>query len=405
MSDVHKSSAELTADAPFSEAPPVNAGPDAAPAAASLDGEGARARAQRSQLVRALTDTVVLPARRVSANERALIADMLLEVFSLVEPALRVEVAIRIARVREAPPVLVREILLDDPKIAEAYLGAAESAPAVLLAECARRGLTAHRRAIAKRPDLSPHVADALLEYDEPEVTALILKRTGCELSPYALDLLLARSAADPTLQTLLLQRADLEPAHGFIMFWWSDAERRRRILARFAVNRSTIQDAVEDLYPQVFNTPGADPMVKDILNVLDRRFRPRSAKGEPASVDFVARTLSAARGGEPQQFAAPVGRIAGISRELATRILRDPGGEAFAVLGKGAGLPRDKFMDILTRPSAIAPFTADRREELTGIFDSLARDYARAILRYWDWEGNPRIAQITRLLGLSDDG
>ncbi len=434
--DAHPGAAAPTApQSGEAGAPGVRADPLAAPLANSLDGalanpmsnplsdasadapaetaglseaaadDGARARAQRAHLVRALTDLVVLPARRISANERALVADMLLEIFALVEPALRIDVALRVARVREAPAALVREILLDEPDVAGTYLRSAEVAPAVLLAECARRGATAHRLAIARRHDLSPHVADALLEHDEPEVTALILKRTECALSPFALDLLLARSAASPELQALLLQRSDIEPAHGFIMFWWSDAERRWRILQRFAVNRATIQDAVDDLYGDVFRGAGADPMVKDILTVLDRRFRPRGAKGEPASVDFVARTMAASRGGEPQRFADPIGRIAGVSRELAARILRDPGGEAFAVLCKGVGLPREKFRDIIARPSAIAPFEMERREALTAVFDSLARDYARAILRYWDWDGNPRIAQITRLLGLSEDG
>jgi hypothetical protein len=28
-----------------------------------------------------------------------------------------------------------------------------------------------------------------------------------------------------------------------------------------------------------------------------------------------------------------------------------------------------------------------------------MARDFARAVLRYWDWDANPRIAHITRLM------
>jgi len=28
-----------------------------------------------------------------------------------------------------------------------------------------------------------------------------------------------------------------------------------------------------------------------------------------------------------------------------------------------------------------------------------MARDFSRAVLRYWDWDTNPRIAHITRMM------
>jgi len=49
---------------------------------------------------------------------------------------------------------------------------------------------------------------------------------------------------------------------------------------------------------------------------------------------------------------------------------------------------------------------TARREAEyLLGIFDTMARDFSRAVLRYWDWEGNPRIAHIKCLLNKAADG
>ena len=30
-----------------------------------------------------------------------------------------------------------------------------------------------------------------------------------------------------------------------------------------------------------------------------------------------------------------------------------------------------------------------------------MARDFSRAVLRYWDWDSNPRIAHISRLMAL----
>lgn len=357
----------------------------------------------RELLVRKLIDIVVLPAARISSNERALAADVLLQIVDKVEEPLRIEIARRVARVAEAPPALLRMLLLDEPQVAQPIIRGADSLPEALLIECAREGATAHRELLARRIDLTSSVADAIISFNEPETAKLLLKREEFALSPSAIDVLVSRSTTDKDLQALLLRRRELEPAHGFMMFWWVDAEPRRRILARFSLSRAIIQDALEDLYPRVFRSETTpDPFVKEILVMLERRHRPRGLNGEAVSMDVVRRTLAAARTYPAQEIIHAVGMIAGVSRELAARILRDPGGEPYAVMCKSLGLPRDDFFAILTSgPDAASPEVAKRADSLLAVFDSMARDFARAILRYWDWDGNPRIARITRLLGV----
>lgn len=358
----------------------------------------------RAQMVRKLSDIVVLPTGRLSGNERALVADILLHVMDKVEQDLRVEVAARVARVAESPPALVRMLLLDEPEVAEKIIRGAETIAEALLIETAREGAAAHRLMIAQRIDLSTAVADAVLQYDEIEVCKAVLRRDDCLLSPNAINKLVALSATKPELRAPLLRRRELEPAHGFMMFWWVDSERRRRILSRFALDRRVIQDALADLYPKVFRSQNPDPFVKDILILAERRHRPRGANGEPVSMDVVLRTLAAARRYPAQEIVDAVGMIAGISRELAARVLRDPGGEPFAVMCKSLGMPRDAFFSLFEEDGDAGDNSPERAEYLLGVFDSMARDFARAILRYWDWDGNPRIAHITRLLGLNDE-
>jgi len=257
---------------------------------------------------------------------------------------------------------------------------------------------------IARRIDLTASLADVLLEFAEPEVIKLLLRREEFQFSPTAIDFLVSRSAGDADIQTLLLRRRELEPAHGFMMFWWADKDSRKRILTRFALDRTIIQDSVQELYPRVFAKGGeSDPLVKEILIMLDRRHRPRGINGEPVSMEVVIKTLGAARKYPAQEIIQGVGMIAGVSRELIARILRDPGVEPFAVMCKSLGMPRSEFFALVSRKDADNPLSPDHAEELLGIFDSMARDYARAVMRYWDWDGNPRIAHVTRLLGLDD--
>ncbi len=362
----------------------------------------ASAPSPRVQMVRKLADIVVLPAGRISSNERSLAADIMLQILDKVEDSLRIEVAKRVAHIAECPPALIRMLLLDEPEVAENIISKAESIPEALLIEAAHAGTTAHRLMIARRIDITTSVADACLQYDEIEVCKLVLKREECVISPNAINKLVALSAAAVDLQPFLLRRRELEPAHGFMMFWWLSAEHRKRLLTRFALDRGVIQDALADLYPRVFRSKNpADPFVKEILILAERRHRPRGANGEPVSMEVVNRTLAAARKYPAQEIIDAVGMIGGISRELAARILRDPGGEPFAILAKSLGVSRDSFFAYYDGDDDDGS-SLERGEQMLAIFDSMARDYARAVLRYWDWEGNPRIAYITHLLGVT---
>ncbi|HPE30481.1 MAG TPA: DUF2336 domain-containing protein, partial [Parvularculaceae bacterium] len=291
-------------------------------------------------------------------------------------------------------------LLLDEPSVAAPIIKGAENLPEALLLEAVKNGVTAHREMIARRLDLTTPVVDCMLEFNEPEVARCLLRREEFAFSPWATDILVSRSTTDTDLQALLLRRRELEPAHGFMMFWWVDSERRKRILSRFSLDRSILQDALRDLYPPTFR-PGAtpDPIVKEILTMLDRRHRPRGLNGETVTMDVVKRTLAASRDYPAQEITLAVSMIAGISLELAARILRDASGEPFAVTCKSLGVSRGDFYEMITNGGGALP--TEHADELLAVFDSISRDFSRAILRYWDWDGNPRIARITRLLNV----
>lgn len=356
----------------------------------------------RTLMVRKLADIVVLPTARISANERSLAADILVQLLDEVAIDLRIEVARRVGRAAECPPALLRMLLLDDASVAQPIIEEAERLPEALLIEAARDATVSHRAMIARRKDLSAAVADACLSYDELDICRLILKRDTCQLSPSAINRLVALSSLCADLQMPLLRRSELDPAHGFTMFWWVELELRKRIIARFSLDRGVIQDALADLYPRVFRTKQPDALVQEILILAERRHRPRGLDGESVSMEVVKRTLAAARKHPAHEIVDAIAMIGGVSRELAARILRDEGGEPFAVLCKSLGLPRNDFFAFYDDPAD--PALAEKGEYLLGFFDSMARDFARAIMRYWDWDGNPRIASITNLIGLLQD-
>ena len=189
-----------------------------------LTPEPGKSFSARDAIVRKLLDIVVLPPSRLTANERSLVADLMLQLLDKVDQHLRLEVARRIARVPEAPSALLHVLLLAEPEVAAAVIRRTEPVPEALLIDCARKGKTVHREMIARRLDLTTSLADVILEFKEPEVAKLLLRRDEFTFSPTAIDLLVSLSPSEADMQALLLRRRELEPAHGFMMFWWVSA-------------------------------------------------------------------------------------------------------------------------------------------------------------------------------------
>ena len=57
----------------------------------------------------------------------------------------------------------------------------------------------------------------------------------------------------------------------------------------------------------------------------------------------------------------------------------------------KSIGLSRTSFQELFSHEGhieTVGPVYDDAKvEQLVGVFDSIARDYSRTVLRYWDWK------------------
>lgn len=346
----------------------------------------------REELARRLVDVLALPAGQVNDHERSFAGEILNELLNAVALELKVEVARRLAGVLVPPPSLLRRLLLEPIEVAEPLIEAFRNIPESLLIEAA--GVSdAHRLAISRRPLLTDIVADTLLCARELDVVEQLLRRPEIALSEARVTALLRRTITEPQLREPLLQRLELQPHHGFTMFWWVGQTERRRIINRFAIDRTLIQNALKQLFVEVFPDPEPDEIVKRVLTLCDRRHRPRGRNGEAVAIEIVEKMLIAARANPTPDLCAATGLLAGVSPDTATRCLFDAGGEPFAILAKSTGVSRTAFADILGKAALMRrtdspgpAFDVAGREYLLAIFDMTARDYSRTILRYWDW-------------------
>ena len=343
----------------------------------------------RSALLKRLADVVCLPSSRVNTFERAVTADLLVEILREAEVEERARVARRLANLSEIPPTLVRLLLRDVFEVSTVLLEHCASLSDVDLLDCVRNASLNHRRLIAGRRDVAEVVCEALVERLEPTVIETLLRNTLSRLSADSVEMLVATSLQSPELVPLMLKRSELRPSHAYILFWWADADTRRLILQRFAVSREVLQEAAGDVFPIAAAEDWADPLSRKALQFIERRQRNRGAI-EKSPFDSLEDAVNSLQNGVSPEAVEEISYLSGIKPMTGAKIFSDPGGEPLAILCKATGLPRTALRALwraLQRREFDAsgePWPALERVIIT--YDMIAVDRAQTVLRYWNW-------------------
>ena len=343
----------------------------------------------RGALFKRLADVVCLPGSRVNAFERAMIADLLVEMLREAGVTERAKVARRLANLTEIPPTLVRLLLRDELEAAGPLLENCTTLSDPDLLDCARRGSQEHRRLIAARRGVSEVVCDALVAWLEPPVIETLLRNDLARLSADALEVLIAATRDEPRFVPALLRRPEVRPSHAYVLFWWADADARRTILQRFAVSREVLQEAASDVFPLAAAEGWSDGLSRKALQFIERRQRNRAAL-ERSRFTSLDEAISEAQAGMTRETAEEISYLSGLKPMTGAKIFTDAGGEPIAILCKATGLPRTAVLALwrgLRRPEtdpsgAITPAL----ERVLITYDMIAVDRAQTVLRYWNW-------------------
>ncbi|UAL11618.1 DUF2336 domain-containing protein [Caulobacter segnis] len=343
----------------------------------------------RLTLFKRLTDVVCLPTSRINAFERAMSADLLVEMLRDASVAEREKVARRLAMLNEMPGVLARLLLRDELPVARALLVEAEKLTDADLISCLYNASMEHRRLIAHRRGVSEVVADALVDMGEPPVIEALLRNELVRLSHQGVESIVAATRDASYLIPLLLRRAELRPSHAYVMFWWADAEVRKTILQRFAVSREILQEAVDDVFGLASAEGWEDPLSGKALQFIAREQRNRAAIGE-SPFGSLEEAVAAGANGLTREIAEEISYLSGLKPITGAKIFTDPGGEPLAVLCKAAGLPRGCVRQLwrgLDRQEVDRSGELDHAlERVMTIYDMVAVDRAQTVLRYWNW-------------------
>lgn len=348
------------------------------------------ASAIRRQLAKRLADVICIPESQLAPQERHMAGDVLVELLREADIELREGVAKRLVMLNEAPRTILVILAKDELVVARHVLENSRSLTDSDLIQIARKVSLQHRKVIAQRRKISDAVVDVLVEFLEEEVVETVLQNKGANFSETALQRILRMSRNHHRYVELLQTRVELRPSHGLTMFWWAEPAARKRILKRFSIARSVLQDSCADLYPKAAANGWSDPAVRKALQFIERRQRNRAAMDRSQYEGLEAALETAEVQGLSREITQEISYMAGIKPATGAQILTDPSGEAIAILCKAPGLKRDyvtKIWKALKRP--LVDENGNQDPGLTRViatYDEISTDKAQTVLRYWNW-------------------
>lgn len=316
--------------------------------------------------------------------------DVLVELLRSTEADIREGVAKRLVMLNEAPRTILVILAKDDIEIARHVLENSKSLTDSDLIHIARKVKGAHRKVMAQRRHLSDAVVDVLVEFMEEDVCETLLKNKGANLSDTAIQRILTISRSHQPYVELLVRREELRPSHGLTMYWWADASNRRRILQRFAVPRSVLQESCADLYPMAAADGWQDAGVRKALQFIERRQRNRAAAKRSHFESLEQAIEHVAHHGLTREASVEMSYMAGIKPATGAQIMTDKGGQPLAIFCKAPGLKRHHLESLWlslgrqteTEDGRIDPDFSRTLEA----YDTISTDKAQTVLRYWNW-------------------
>lgn len=337
----------------------------------------------RDTLAKRLADIICLPSSVIGPQERWIVGDLLYEILRNSDARIRRRCAARLAEIKDAPANIVKLLAADEVEIATPLLEKSHALTDFDLMEITRLGTLDHRVLIAGREPVSETVSAALASVGEAPVITALLKNTNARLAPPTVNHIAALAQDSVSFIPGLLKRPEMRPRTALQLFWFCHHENRKLILSRFAVGRTLMIEAAEDVFAMAAQEGWSDPLVNRALKFVDRRQRNREAAEQNAYGSLEGLIGSFASRGADMAAIEELALLTGISDSLADRICRDMGGEPAAILCKATGADREYLVQFC---NGLGLANGGGLERALLVYDGIPVEKAQTVLRYWDW-------------------
>ena len=339
-----------------------------------------RSVAGRQALTTTVTDLFFGRGNALTERERALMTDILRQLVDNVESSVRRGLAERLAHEPDAPRHLVLALANDEIGVAHAVLQHSPVLQDSELVEIIHHRTLEHQLAIAMRGSLSEAVSAALVETADEDVIKSLLENHGARISAATMDYLVDQSRRVDTYQNPLIARPDLSPDLARRMYWWVSAALRKHLLAKFSIDPTELDDALEGAVHAIVAKDEAEPDTEKSLNLAER------ISSEAAITP--ALLIQSLRQGQIALFEAMFARLLDIRVAQVRRVLFERGGSGLAVACRAAGIAPSVFSSIFilsrrARPNERPP-TPTEIQEMMEFYRHVAMPAALKVVKTW---------------------
>lgn len=297
--------------------------------------------------------TTLCNATPPGAEASPLLADIFMVLARQAERDIRKTLAETLAAAEWAPPALITMLALDEIEIARPVIAASPLLQDQDLLRVLVEATLEHQIEVARRPNISGSVADAIIAQGNPaSLTALAGNRTA-QVSDDGLERLIEHSRRIAALRAPLTRHPRLNDALATQLYRWVGQALREAICERFRVDETKLADAIDT----VIQPSTAEPKHFEDAEVVDREEMERRlvAKLQAAGHLRAGFLIRAIREKRLSLFEHGASALSGFPIEQVRAATMRPEADALFLLCSAVGIDRAVFPAMLEEVRALS--------------------------------------------------
>lgn len=333
----------------------------------------------RRELLRKVTDALLVNAQNQSEADHAALDQLLSAVASEYSTRVRAEIAQIVARTNAPIANTVRQFALDDIEVADPVLRHSGILSEKDLLHVVASKSQDHLLAVTKRRSISEGLSHALVERGDDTVVTSLLQNENADIGATTYEALAVRAQDSTTIQAPLVRRDGVPLDLLNDLYLKVEDRLRREILGKFdqvsseEVDRAFLRSR-NRISKTVRDRPEDYDAAKQRIDAISRR-----GALVPLLLVSLLREGQAAR----TSFKLALCRLVDVGFELVQRVVEGRDLDTLALLCRGAGFERALFVTL-----AVGLDRTERAlsgaEEFGKLYESVPVNAAQRAIRFW---------------------
>lgn len=331
----------------------------------------------RGELITAVMDLLDM---QLSARESELVADVLIALMRQAELDLRAALSDKLSVMENVPLRLVLQMANDHIEVAGSVLRNSPVLGDLDLLYIIKSKGPEYWCKIAARQYLNDQVMNTLADTKDVRTAVVLTENKDISLTDHALGILADMAQEHEIIASPLLMRNEVTSDIATKLYKYVGEELKKQILRNFDIDQTQVLDAIDDI-------------LIEFEDVIDYNSFAPSASVLKSAERFHAKgllttklMLGTLKRGQIQSFIAQFAKFTDLSTQTVIEILRQPSGQALAVVCKAKEIVKSDFVSIylLTNPMRGASKMVDTKDMTKAIhyFDRIEKDVAVNVMQ-----------------------